>query len=358
MTTAKMIVDGKEVRVGTAKRNPADQFDFAVGARYAFDRLWEKQSKENETKRLGGFKIGDRVKYTNGESYIDDGKIGTVRDFWDGDIGVEFDDDVLGHELGLGENGYSCKKGHGWWCMPKHLTKITEEVKPRKSFKVGTRVKYIGVGKPNGLSGTICVYDENLPGVEFDKKFGGHNLDFGGSGPKCKDGHGWWCWTSDLEEITEETVGGFKVGDRVVCTSVSDRAYGKCGTVRVFWDNSIGVEFDESIGGHTLGNPHTDYTCEPGRGRWFRAYQLLHLHDPSAKTEFHVGDHVLCVEEDQRPYNRFGTVRYIDEENDEPRIGVEFDLDFHGHHLWFNGHKLLNDEHGWWCNTEWLVKLK
>lgn len=44
-TTAKMIVNGKEVKQATAKRNPADKANWRIGAQVAFDRLWAKQEK-------------------------------------------------------------------------------------------------------------------------------------------------------------------------------------------------------------------------------------------------------------------------------------------------------------------------
>lgn len=44
-TTAKMVVNGKEVKTATAKRNPADKANWRTGAQVAFDRLWQKQEK-------------------------------------------------------------------------------------------------------------------------------------------------------------------------------------------------------------------------------------------------------------------------------------------------------------------------
>lgn len=44
-TTAKMIVNGKEVKQATAKRNPNDKANWRTGAQVAFDRLWAKQPK-------------------------------------------------------------------------------------------------------------------------------------------------------------------------------------------------------------------------------------------------------------------------------------------------------------------------
>lgn len=44
VTTADMIVNGKIVKSAKAKRNPEDRFNFATGARFAFDRLFENKS--------------------------------------------------------------------------------------------------------------------------------------------------------------------------------------------------------------------------------------------------------------------------------------------------------------------------
>ena len=44
VTTAKMIINGKVVKETHAKRNPEDKFDFKIGSRIAFDRLFEKKN--------------------------------------------------------------------------------------------------------------------------------------------------------------------------------------------------------------------------------------------------------------------------------------------------------------------------
>lgn len=45
VTTAEMIVNGKVVKSAKAKRNPVDKFDFAIGAKLAFERLFEREQK-------------------------------------------------------------------------------------------------------------------------------------------------------------------------------------------------------------------------------------------------------------------------------------------------------------------------
>lgn len=62
LTTAKMIIDGKVVKTSEAKRNPADDFKWRIGAEFAFERLWEKEKKPTykEVKRKA--KVGEYVR--------------------------------------------------------------------------------------------------------------------------------------------------------------------------------------------------------------------------------------------------------------------------------------------------------
>ncbi len=55
-------------------------------------------------------KVGDWVKYIGNHSKVK-GKSGIIREIDAELAGIEFDDNVSGHELG---NRYSCKHGHGW----------------------------------------------------------------------------------------------------------------------------------------------------------------------------------------------------------------------------------------------------
>lgn len=119
-TTAKMFVNGKEVKQVTAKRNPADKANFHIGAQTAFDRLWEK--KEKPVKK-DDFKVGDRVVCVysplNNNVLGEHGRIVAFSCF--GNVGVEFDKNVNGHALdGFGVTA-ATKNGHCWWCSPDHL---------------------------------------------------------------------------------------------------------------------------------------------------------------------------------------------------------------------------------------------
>lgn len=61
ITTARMIINGKEVKTAKATRNPDDKFNWKMGAQLAFDRLWgEKKDKVKEVKRPA--KVGEYIK--------------------------------------------------------------------------------------------------------------------------------------------------------------------------------------------------------------------------------------------------------------------------------------------------------
>ena len=66
VTTATMVINGREIKTAIARRNPADKFDWKKGAALAFDRLWdgkkkaEKQPEVREVKRFA--KPGEYIK--------------------------------------------------------------------------------------------------------------------------------------------------------------------------------------------------------------------------------------------------------------------------------------------------------
>lgn len=65
-TTAKMIINGKEVKAAQAKRNPTDKFNWKLAADLAFGRLWGEKKAEKpkpkvkEVKRLA--KVGEYIR--------------------------------------------------------------------------------------------------------------------------------------------------------------------------------------------------------------------------------------------------------------------------------------------------------
>lgn len=92
-------------------------------------------------------------------------------------------------------------------------------------------------------------------------------------------------------EPEEKSTTKFKVGDRVKCIGTTIKGYGKVGTVRRTGD-SVGVEFDEDIDGHTLAG-----CCEDGHGWWIGSSGLELVTESKPKSErpprrFKVGDKV------------------------------------------------------------------
>lgn len=78
-THADMFVNGHKVKETKAKRNPADKFNWRIGAQTAFNRLWEKKKKPvvREVKRQA--KPGEWVKVVNAtKDYVNDYKNGDV----------------------------------------------------------------------------------------------------------------------------------------------------------------------------------------------------------------------------------------------------------------------------------------
>lgn len=76
----------------------------------------------------------------------------------------------------------------------------------------------------------------------------------------------------------------FQVGDRVICIEEYDgleKAVGKSGTISLIVSNDYGVEFDEPVGGHTLGGH-----CKSGYGWWFPPrYIELVIEDSESPTQ-------------------------------------------------------------------------
>lgn len=134
VTHAKLYDRGKVVKTAKAKWNKEDAFDFAAGARLAFDRLMG-EAKPAEEITVDGFKVGDRVTY--------EGHPGTVICFAEpcgrDHIGVEFDKGYNGfghscseYKLKAGAPGKSSRCG---WYRPKSLEHLKEEKKEEHDMK-------------------------------------------------------------------------------------------------------------------------------------------------------------------------------------------------------------------------------
>ena len=120
-TTAEMQVNGRKVKQAQAKRNPADEFNWRIGAETAFVRLFEKKDAKQEERP---FRVGDRVvcvKPTDGRKVAvgKHGRVILVRPDWDKEghgVSVEFDENIGGHDCG--GNG---KWGYCWNCSKESL---------------------------------------------------------------------------------------------------------------------------------------------------------------------------------------------------------------------------------------------
>lgn len=149
-TTAKMVVDGKEVKAATAKRNPVDKANWHIGAQTAFDRLWAKQEKPEKEKEYGGFKVGDRVVINapnRGNAHTAHDKHGTIvslenKGIIKNMIAVELDEPVYGHDCrGQTKPGCGC---YAYAEKLRHEQPVKPEVREVKRIaKVGEWVKIV-----------------------------------------------------------------------------------------------------------------------------------------------------------------------------------------------------------------------
>lgn len=123
LTTAEMIVDGETVKHATAKRNPADKFNFKTGAELAFTRLFAKKTKEKDSESKRPLRVGDRVVCqapTDGNQKIVrmHGRVITDKIETTTYLGVEFDKFIDGHNCGL-----KGKMGYCWNCEEETLVR-------------------------------------------------------------------------------------------------------------------------------------------------------------------------------------------------------------------------------------------
>lgn len=124
-TRATLYEGDKMVKTAKAKRNKEDAFDFAAGARLAFDRLMGEEKPAEEISE-GGFKVGDRVTYGGHPgTVICLAATGYSR------IGVEF---APGHDCGFHNcggirlrAGVTGATGRCRWFTPEELKHLEEK---------------------------------------------------------------------------------------------------------------------------------------------------------------------------------------------------------------------------------------
>lgn len=133
-----------------AKCHPNDEFDFAIGAKIAFGRLYHSQdyiSEGNEAKCKPKFQVGDRVRCVKRDYEIGGinivNELGVIREAETGasSVLVEFDNNIGGHS-GNGKG----KDDHCWWVMNSSEYLELVDNKDAKKINVGDRVKVIDTG--------------------------------------------------------------------------------------------------------------------------------------------------------------------------------------------------------------------
>lgn len=134
-----------------AKCHPNDKFDFAIGAKIAFGRLYHSQdyiSEGNEAKCKPKFQVGDRVRCIKRDYEIGGinivNELGVIREAETGasSVLVEFDNNIGGHS-GNGKG----KDNHCWWIMNSSEYLELVDNKDAKEINVGDRVKVTNPGR-------------------------------------------------------------------------------------------------------------------------------------------------------------------------------------------------------------------
>lgn len=207
-TTARMEINGKEVRQAQSKRNPADKFSWRVGAETAFGRLWGKGEKQEpadgvrEVKRVA--KVGEWVKIVNKFGYSRETyKNGDIRKVT-GLYTARFADDggwvyLDGESCATHSSEYVVLDGY----KPGNAGKEERQEKKARPFKVGDRVVCVEevCGNKNvvGKHGEI-IGKHNVAGllVEFDVKVDGHNGNGFIKNLRGKNRHCWYCFERAL----------------------------------------------------------------------------------------------------------------------------------------------------------------
>jgi len=131
-----------------AKCHPNDKFDFAIGAKIAFGRLYHSQdyiSEDNKAKCKPEFQVGDRVRFIKKDYEIRNvnivNELGVIRETGGSSVLVEFDNNIGGHS-GNGKG----KDNHFWWVMNSSEYLELVDNKDDKEINVGDRVKVIDTG--------------------------------------------------------------------------------------------------------------------------------------------------------------------------------------------------------------------
>lgn len=133
-----------------AKCHPNDEFDFAIGAKIAFGRLYHSQDyipEGNKAKCKLEFQVGDRVRCIKKDYEIGGinivNELGVIREAETGasSVLVEFDNNIGGHS-GNGKG----KDNHCWWVMNSSEYLELVDNKDDKEINVGDRVKVIDTG--------------------------------------------------------------------------------------------------------------------------------------------------------------------------------------------------------------------
>lgn len=133
-----------------AKCHPNDEFDFAIGAKIAFGRLYHSQDyipEDNKTKCKPRFQVGDRVRFIKRDYEIGGinivNELGVIREAETGasSVLVEFDNNIGGHS-GNGKG----KDNHCWLIMNSSEYLELVDNKDAKEINVGDRVKVTNPG--------------------------------------------------------------------------------------------------------------------------------------------------------------------------------------------------------------------
>lgn len=131
-----------------AKCHPNDEFDFAIGAKIAFGRLYHSQdniSEGNKAKCKPEFQVGDRVRCIKEDCEIRSinivNELGVIRETGASSVLVEFDNNIGGHS-----GGGKGKDGHCWWVMNSSEYLELVDNKNTKEINVGDRVKVTNPG--------------------------------------------------------------------------------------------------------------------------------------------------------------------------------------------------------------------